>query len=238
MMNWGVFLEEWSRGTLRDPLQHFRARKRRNCTVCDFTGYFISAGKRQEIRCPNCSSKERDRILAMHLKKNNMSPLGKRVLHFSAERPFWRLWNSLPDYVAGDIKKSKVSNTIVDITKIQFGDSSFDWIICNHVLEHVPQDMLAMQECRRVLKADEVAFFSVPLGDDLAVTWNPPPGTPKEEIQRICGRTHVRLYGADFPDLLRSAGFTIQTVLYSPAEAELHRLSGRGADTVFVATCT
>ena len=59
-LDWPVLAEEMSRGTARDPLQHFRPRTKRECPLCGFTGYFLSAGPRQEARCPNCASKERD----------------------------------------------------------------------------------------------------------------------------------------------------------------------------------
>lgn len=234
-LNWPVLAEEISRGTVRDPMQLFRKRTERECTICGFTGYFLSAGRRQEARCPNCASKERDRIIALYMRKNGVKPDGKAVLHFSAERPFFRQWRDNPAYVAGDIKESPVANAIVDITKIQYPDNHFDLIVCNHVLEHVPEDHQAMAECFRVMKPGGVGIFSVPLDDTRADTWNPPPGTPPEEIARICGKSHVRLYGRDFGDLLRGHGFSVELINFTPEEAEKHRLSAKMGDMVYVA---
>ena len=45
-LNWPTLAEEISRGTVRDPLQHFRVRQKRDCPLCGFTGYFLSAGPR------------------------------------------------------------------------------------------------------------------------------------------------------------------------------------------------
>ncbi|MBK6704734.1 MAG: methyltransferase domain-containing protein [Caulobacteraceae bacterium] len=139
-LNWPTLAEEISRGTVRDPLQHFRTRQKRDCPLCGFTGYFLSAGPRQEARCPNCASKERDRIIALYLKRANLDPNDKRVLHFSAERPFFHQWKRNPKYVAGDIKPSAVANAVVDITALTYPDNEFDVIVCNHVLEHVQED--------------------------------------------------------------------------------------------------
>jgi SAM-dependent methyltransferase len=234
-LNWPVLAEEWSRGTLRDPLQHLRARTPRECTICGFTGTFISAGARQEARCPNCASKERDRIIALYMRKHGVDAAGKNVLHFSAERPFFRQWRLYPGYVAGDIKPSPVANAVVDITQLTYPTDHFDLIICNHVLEHVPEDAKAMAECFRVMKPGGLGIFSVPLDDARAETWNPPPGTPAEEVARICGRTHVRLYGRDFANLLAGHGFEVELIAFTPEEAERYRLSAHMGDMVFVA---
>ncbi|MCX7359345.1 MAG: methyltransferase domain-containing protein [Alphaproteobacteria bacterium] len=230
-LNWPTLAEEISRGTVRDPMQHFRARQKRNCPLCGFTGYFLSAGPRQEARCPNCASKERDRIIALYLRRNNLDPKDKRVLHFSAERPFFHQWKNNPKYVAGDIKRSAVANAVVDITALTYPDNEFDVIVCNHVLEHVQEDAKGMAECFRVMKPGGVGVFSVPMDVTADETWNPPPGTPQAEIERICGRTHVRLYGLDFPKLLASHGFVAEEILFSPEENERHRLA---AEKVYV----
>lgn len=224
-LDWPVLAEEISRGTARDPLQHFRPRTKRECPLCGFIGYFLSAGPRQEARCPNCASKERDRIIALHLKRIGLDMTGKRILHFSAERPFFRRWRANPAYVAGDIKKSPVANAVVDITALTYPDNEFDVIVCNHVLEHVAEDAKGMAECYRVMKPGGVGIFSVPMDHTAAATWNPPPGTPKEEVERICGRTHLRLYGLDFPKLLAAHGFEAQEIVFSAEENERYRLA-------------
>jgi len=234
-MNPFVYAEEWLRGTLRDPMQHFRPRTIRECPICGFKGLFLSAGRRQEVRCPSCSSKERDRIFGLYLKRHGISVEGKKILHFSAERPFQRQWKDFDGYVSGDIKKSRVSNAIVDITNIQFPDNHFDMIICHHVLEHVPEDRKGMIECFRVLKPGCAGHFSVPMSGK-AETWEPPPEMPKEEVEAICGWDHRRLYGDDFVRRLEEAGFTVKEIEFSPEEEKVHRLSSIHSDRVFVAT--
>ena len=42
----------------------------------------------------------------------------------------------------------------IDLTKIPFPKSTFDAIICNHVLEHIPNDRTAMAELFRVLNTE------------------------------------------------------------------------------------
>ena len=77
----------------------------------------------------------------------NIDVRGKHVLHLSPERCFWRQWHAEANYVSGDIKKSPVANTVVDVTCIPFPDEHFDYLFCNHILEHVVNDRQGMREC-------------------------------------------------------------------------------------------
>ena len=239
-MNFSVFAQEYMRAAVRKPRQFLATRPARTCPVCGFTGRFLDVGPRPEARCPNCSSKERDRIMGLYLRRNGIEMAGKRILHFSPERPFFRQWKTNPHYVAGDVKISNVANAIVDITKIEFADATFDYLICHHVLEHVPDDAQGMRECFRVLKPGGLAFFSAPLDMTREETWEPPADMPPAEIERICGWDHVRLYGRDFAAKLASAGFAVEEIAFSAEEAETHRLSEKhalslqGLDRIFV----
>ena len=49
---------------------------------------------------------------------------------------------------------------------IPHDDESFDFILCNHVLEHVPDDNLAMRELFRVMSQSGGGLFQVPIDYD------------------------------------------------------------------------
>lgn len=205
--NWPVFVKEWARSSLRDPGQHFERRSKRNCPCCGFEGLFVSAKwhKGPEMRCPNCASRPRDRFLALIFQETGCELNGKQILHFAPEAWLFRKLKDNPYYVGGDIVKRRKANAIVDITNMSSPDDYFDYLICNHVLEHVSDHLKAMRECVRVLRPDGIAFFSVPLDTEKAKTWFPPEGASTAEVNRMCGRDHKRLYGRDFPELLASA---------------------------------
>ena len=69
-MNIGVFAQEYLRAAVRKPGQFLQARPARLCTICGHEGRFLDVGPRPEARCPNCSSKERDRIMGLYLRAN------------------------------------------------------------------------------------------------------------------------------------------------------------------------
>ena len=228
--SWAI---EWARGTLRDPAQHLQCRSRRECPCCCFFGLFVSAkrGHEREFRCPQCKSRPRDRFLALLLGRHGLDLTDKRVLHFAPEWPLFNRLCKSPTYVGADIIQRRNANAVRDITAIADPDASFDVLICNHVLEHVPDDASAMRECRRVLRPGGVAFFSVPVNMDRD-TWDPSPGMPVEEIERICGRDHKRLYGRDILGRLEAAGFAVE--VERPTEDLMHRHRILSEDVFFV----
>lgn len=225
-LNIRTFAEEWARGTLRDPAQHFRRRITRSCPCCGYEGYFVTKRRREPVdfRCPNCKSRPRDRLIALWMHARGIDMSGTAILHVAPEWPLFNKFKHEPGYVGGDIKHRPHANTRVDITDIGFPDGHFDYLICNHVLEHVADDARGMREAARVLKPGGTAIFSVPLsGQD--ITWEPPPGMPKIEVERICGRDHQRYYGADFAKKLQTAGFSrVETIQPSKAEKLRHCL--------------
>lgn len=232
-MLWHNWLVEWARGTLRDPIQHFQKRTRRECSCCGFSGLFVSAkrNRKREFRCPNCASRPRDRFLALLIERYRLDLPSLRVLHFAPEWPLYTKLRHCPGYVGADIIRRRNANANRDITAIADGDNSYDVVICNHVLEHVEDDATAMRECRRVLKPGGKAFFSVPV-DMERETWEPPPGMPREEIERICGWDHKRLYGRDIVNRLEAAGFSVN--VERPTENEMHRYRILQDDVFFV----
>lgn len=97
-----------------------------------------------------------------------------------------------------------------DITDIPFEDNYFDAILCNHVLEHVPDDHKAMNELYRVLKPSGWATMQVPIKLSLDNTYEDfSIDTPEGREKAFGQKDHVRLYGKDYPQKLFKAGFTV-----------------------------
>ena len=90
-------------------------------------------------------------------------------------------------------------------------NETFDVIICNHVLEHIENDKLAMSELHRVMKKDGWGIFQVPLEYSFATTYEDFTITdPLEREKAFRQKDHVRIYGRDYKDRLTSAGFKVK----------------------------
>jgi SAM-dependent methyltransferase len=132
------------------------------------------------------------------------------MLHIAPEPQLSRLFKKRPylQYLSGDID-SPEAMVKMDITDIRDSDASFDVIYCSHVLEHVPDDRKAMAEFYRVLKPGGWAVLQVPITAE--VTLEDPSVTSPEERERLFGQCdHVRRYGQDYVERLRSARFTVK----------------------------
>ncbi|MGE3670549.1 MAG: class I SAM-dependent methyltransferase, partial [Polyangiaceae bacterium] len=92
-----------------------------------------------------------------------------------------------------------------------FESGSFDVIFCNHVLEHVADDKQVLSELFRVMRPGGWGIFQVPLDTNLEHSHGDPSITNPRERERLYGQSdHVRQYGLDFEDILRSAGFDVE----------------------------
>lgn len=236
--NWFIQLKVWLRALVRDPKQFFRDRDKFQCSFCGYRGYFVTARRgyiNGPFRCPNCESRPRDRSIALYFRKNSLTLNGKNILHLAPEWPLFRKLKNELGYVGGDIQKRRNANAIIDITSINFDANHFDFLICNHVMEHVQDDKKAMKECYRVLKNGGIAIFSVPLSGK-PETWEPPAGMSVPEIEAIVGWDHKRYYGYDFSDKLEKFGFQVEIFRITKAEATLHGIgSGDINDEIFIA---
>jgi len=108
-------------------------------------------------------------------------------------------------YVGIDLMDERFINSKVDACHLPFPDSSFDLIVQFHVLEHIPDDGLAIREMARVLKPGGMCLVQVPCLRDRQ-TDEDPSAPVEERIRRFGQADHIRYYGADFDDRLRANG--------------------------------
>lgn len=180
---------------------------------------------RANARCPGCGSYERHRALWLWLQQRpDLLTTPRRVLHLAPEPALAARLRALDgvDYLSADLEPGAAME-VMDITAIEKPEASFDAILCTHVLEHVDDDGRAMRELRRVLAPGGWAAFQVPMHGE--VTDEGVPGlTGAERLERFWQADHVRLYGRDFGDRLRAAGFAVEVVdlreLIAPADRQ------------------
>jgi SAM-dependent methyltransferase len=196
--------------------------------------------------CRVCGSLERHRLVSLlyDLRPELLLP-GADVLNIAPDPMLAaRVSRSAGRYVAGDLE-GEFGPTRLDVLDLQFPDASFDVVICNHVLEHIPDDRQAMREIRRVLRPNGWSMLLVPdvrdptTDEDLTIT------DPGERLRRYGQRDHVRRYGWDYLERLRECGLepdvirmenvlTLETIrlcrLAKSGEVEPLFLAQRGSD--------
>ena len=163
--------------------------------------------------CPRCMSNARERLVYLYLKdKTSVFTERLRLLHIAPEPHLRRTLRCLAriDYVTGDLIEQRV-DVKLDVMMLPFPDDSFDLIICNHVLEHVADDRVAMRELYRVLRPGRAALLQVPIAMALEDTLEDPTAVTEAERIRLFGqRDHVRLYAAgDYMRRLEAVGFRV-----------------------------
>ncbi|MDZ4716416.1 MAG: class I SAM-dependent methyltransferase [Cytophagales bacterium] len=184
------------------------------CPICSHRyRRFLPYGRinpRPNALCPSCLSLERHRLIWLYLQeKTNFFSGPLDVLHIAPEPCFLKRFEKMhgSKYITADLE-SPLAKVKMDIHRMPFGDNSFDAVLCNHVLEHVENDIQALSEIRRVLKPGGWAILQVPF-------FSPVPEFTLEDKsvisdvdrERLYGQDdHVRKFGRDYPDRIARGG--------------------------------
>ena len=188
--------------------------------------------QRENVLSPSTLSLERHRLLWLYLKNETelfTTPI--KLLHFAPEQAFYKRFRKMKnlEYITTDLN-SPLADVKADICNLPFEDNSFDFILCNHVLEHIPDDTKAMKELYRILTPGGTAILQIPQDLKRANTFEDNSITSRKERAKIFGQyDHVRVYGRDYFDKLRSIGFKVKEVNYtqtlSASEIDTFRLA-------------
>jgi predicted SAM-dependent methyltransferase len=161
-------------------------------------------------------------------------PGNSRLLHFAPEECFiQRLHDKFhPRYITADLSDPKASHRI-DITDIPYTANSFDLFLCNHVLEHVADDWLAIAELHRVTKIGGWGIVTVPILakqtiEDESIT------SPQDRLRLYGQSDHVRAYGKDFSQRLIDGGFDVSLVSASDLISDPHKYALASSGSLFI----
>ena len=217
----------------------------RECPICGACrrkflpyGYVTS---REDALCPRCLSLERHRLIWLWLQRHSdLFASHPHILHIAPEvslmRHFKRHYKGLRErYVTADLE-SPLADMHFDVQHIPLEARSIDVVICNHLLEHVEDDTLALRELHRIMRAGGWGIMLVPEDRGRTTTLEDDTITDPAERTRLFGQyDHRRIYGRDYDDRLRRAGFEVEriaaTELVGPAE---HRLYAIGGDDLVI----
>ena len=185
----------------------------------------VIAGYGENILCPACLSTARERLI-IALLKNEINISGKKILHFSPEKNIYNFIKQHNEVITADLQPlfykiidGKIKNE--DATRLSFAGNSFDVIIGNHILEHIPDDAKAMEEMYRVLKPGGRAILQVPYSTKILNTLETHEINNPEKQSALYGqKDHVRIYQLqDYINRLQNAGFKVEVIDYSKLNA-------------------
>ena len=177
---------------------------------------YSGKAKRKNALCPGSLSLERHRLLWLFLKNKTdfFSAARLKLLHVAPEQCFYPLFKKQInlDYVTADLN-SPLAMVKMDLHHTPFQDNEFDVVFCNHVLEHVDDDRQCMRELFRIMKKGGWGVFQVPQDINRGQTYEDKSiVTEADREKHFWQKDHVRLFGLDYPQRLRDAGFIVEVI--------------------------
>lgn len=203
----------------------------RECPICGYTGYFGVQMRPLLVDaiCPSCGSSGRHRQF-FYLMKSNQITLPEPIFHFAAE-------SCLSQYLTQRFQKYyKVGlsgpDLFLNVEKMEVESGSVGTIIAHQVLEHV-NDEKAIGEIWRALKLGGVFCFTTPIIESWEITYeNPNIQSHKDRTLHFGQYDHVRFYGHDIRQKLKSYGFEV--LEFTALEPLVSRYALERGETVFV----
>jgi SAM-dependent methyltransferase len=198
----------------------------------------VIGADRRLVGCPNCNSTDRERLVYLYLRDYVclFSKAKQKVLHIAPEYNLSQKIMEMKDveYIAGDSLTQGYNFPKyvkqMDIRSIPNDDNHFDWLICNHVLQDVKEDRIAMREMWRVLKVGGKAIIQVPLSYKLETTIEEKTEgsfSKEERRERYGFEYHIRIYQAsDFIDRLKGVGFFVNTI-FLPSKFQIFEINSK-----------
>jgi SAM-dependent methyltransferase len=232
-----ALLDRNKRAAMRRAVQAEQGQPKYLCPCCGFSGQFKSFGvdNRPSAQCPSCGALERHRLLQLVIAQGFLNFNGSRILHFAPEDSMTRQIQKCSDvvYETADLVPGRAMK-VLDIERIDLPDDQYNFVLCSHVLEHV-DDRKALLELFRVLKPKGQLVALVPIIEGWTKTYEDSSKTTEKERELYFGQAdHIRIYGADFRDRIKAAGFSLQEFTAEGLESTKYGLL-RG-DKIFVAT--
>ena len=178
---------------------------------------------RKNALSPSTYSLERHRMLWLYLKNETDIFTKKiRLLHFAPEPAFHKIFKNCNNISYDTIDlNSPLAEIKADICDLPIENDTYDYILCNHVLEHIDDDIKAMRELYRVLKKGGIGIFQIPIDVERKNTFEDPSITSPKQRNKIFGQyDHVRIYGMDYFDRLKSVGFSVNQIYYGEKLSE------------------
>lgn len=175
-----------------------------------------------------------------HYLKNHTTLFGQNkisLLHISPEFCFYEKLKNQTNVIYFPVDKFEPGYDYQPLTQNfdllhpDLKSEQYDFIICNHVLEHIIDDKTAIKNLYKLLKYNGNAIVSVPILADNVPTYEDFSITsPKERKKHFGQWDHVRYYGTDIGQRFENVGFMVKKVCsldyFNDAEREKFGVPG------------
>jgi SAM-dependent methyltransferase len=177
---------------------------------------FINSGKYKVA--PVWGTRNHHRLIWLYLEnETNLLKKENILLHIVPEYGIWKRLKSTAiieyhpvELILNGKGEYMKGSPVVDLTRLDYAGNTFDFIICNYILDHIQDDARAIKEMFRVLKPNGMALITVPnyqpdkdTIEDESIT------KPKERKKYFGEWNHYRKYGKDLTARLQNAGFEV-----------------------------
>ncbi len=204
---------------------------------CSFCGpsIFVRFNRDETgVRCLRCAASAVHVAMGWALRAQRLDLAATDACEFSARGP-------LVAYLHRHARSLKVSEYFADLPsgamrdgvrcedmqRLSYADASFDLVTHTEVLEHVPDDALALAELHRVLRPGGRLLFTVPLFDsdstveraylrDGVIEHRLAPSYHRDPLRSGEGILAFRDYGSDILTRLQTAGFVAPSLYIAP----------------------
>jgi SAM-dependent methyltransferase len=158
--------------------------------------------------CPLCHSLPRHRIACEILNQNNFFISNALLIAPNYGLKIWFEMNKII-YKSADLY-DKTTDMRIDIQKTNFSENTFDFISCDHVLEHVTSWKMALKELYRITKKGGYVEITVPILTKYDATFEDSTVITAIDRFEMYGQIdHLRIFGNDFEERLSDIGFNV-----------------------------
>lgn len=169
-----------------------------------------------EYSCPHCGASDRERFYALYLQNfflKEYKAENIKMVHFAPEASLRNFFKNLSfnEYRTADLMMDGVDDK-ADLTDLNLYESNyFDFFICSHMLEHILDDIKAMEELYRILKPGGTGILVVPILEGLNEIYEDSSViTEEDRLLHFWQEDHVRMYNKDgYLKRLKNVGFNI-----------------------------
>jgi SAM-dependent methyltransferase len=181
-----------------------------SCGICEWKGFKFFSG-----HCPKCNSLPRTRLIPFSLKHFKLTNNEPKILHIAPNVNEYnyikRRVTTLANYDRLNIRNVSHINIVQDLRQTNLESNQYDLAIAWHVLEHIPEDVKAIEEVYRLLKPGGRFLVSVPIYPVGNQATFEDPEIPYADFETVHGHyDHCRSCGLDYYQRFETVGFRTQ----------------------------